>query len=200
MLYLYFILILVLILGILLWPVRAQKQLCAIISVVFIVSAFGIYALVGTPQIVPLMAAHDEKMATLKTSILAHSEAVKINPKDISAWLLLGGDFMEAGQYGKAANAFKQAVLLSNGDPIAILAYAEAMIFEAEGKVSDSAKKSLDMVLLQDAKNSQARYYSAVYELQQGNTEKAMKMMKALYHSLPDDSPLKVAIDRQIGR
>lgn len=198
----YFILafLLIVVLAILLWPVRRQRMFCAVVATCCAVGAFGIYYVVGAPEIIPMLAARDVRMAELTQSITENSQAVKTNPKKLDAWVALGADFMETGQYGAAANAFKQAVLLTNGNPVLILAYAKAMIAEADGKVSDAAKKSLQMVILQDPKNPDARYFLTVRKLQDGNNEEAMRDMKALYRELPDDSALKAQIDRQIGK
>jgi cytochrome c-type biogenesis protein CcmH len=200
MLYLYFSIFLLVALGILLWPLRTQAAFAAAIACLFFAGSFGLYYFVGTPEILPLLEKREQRLAEIKTSILKNSEAVKADPHALEAWIRLGSDFMETGQYAAAANAFKQSVLLSHGKPALILAYAKAMIADAGGKVSDAAKKSLEMVLLQDAKNPEARYYLAIRDLQDGHNEKAMKSMKALYHSLPADSPLKEMIDAQIGR
>jgi cytochrome c-type biogenesis protein CcmH/NrfG len=200
MMYLLFAILLAAALAVILWPMRAQRRLCAIIAFVFFIGAFGLYYFVGTPQIVPLMEARNARLAELKASIIKSSETVKTDPKNLGAWVELGADFVQTGQYNAAANAFKQAVILSKGDPALILAYAKAMIADNDGKVTPQAKKSLQMVLLQDKQNAEARYYLAVEKLQSGKTKEAMRDMKALYKSLPDNSPVKQMIDRQIGR
>ena len=132
--------------------------------------------------------------------MLKHSEQVKANPKNLEAWVGLGQDFIESGQWEAATNAFKQAVLLSNGDPLLIMAYAKSMILAENGQVSDQTKKSLEMVVLQQPQHEEARYWLIVKKLQDGKTEEAMKNMKELYSSLPDGSPVKEMIDRQIGK
>jgi len=187
-------------LALLLWQAKKQRFFSFAVAGFFTVGAFGIYSLVGTPEIVPLLEKREARLIELKASVVQHSEAIKKDASDTGAWVALGVDFMATGQYTASANAFKQAVLLSNGDPLLILSYAKAMIFEADGKISDPAKKSLEMVLLQQPENAEARYYLTVRKLQDGKTEEAMKDMKTLYHSLPANSALKDMINRQIGR
>jgi cytochrome c-type biogenesis protein CcmH len=184
----------------LLWPVRKQKTFCALTATAFIAGALGVYAAVGNSTAVHEVEVHQQKIATASAALVEYSEKVKKNPRDLAAWIALGQAFMETSQWKPAANAFKEAVRLSGGDPRLILAYAKALIFAGDGKVSDHAKKSLEMVVLQDPKNEEARYFLAVRQLQDGNTETAMKNMKELYRSLSEDSPLKQMIDQQIGR
>lgn len=181
-------------------PKRQRLIFTALISLLFFTGGFGLYHIAGTPQIVPLMSERNARLAELRKTIVARSNDVKANPKNLAAWAELGESFMQTNQYNAAANAFKQAVILSQGNPLLILAYAQALISEADGKVTDDAKRSLDMVLLQDPQNPQARYFLAIRKLQDGHTQEAMHDMRELYRSLPADSPLKDTIDRQIGK
>lgn len=199
---LYFILAVILLaaLGVLLWPVRRERLLVVAAGLFFFIAAFGIYFIVGAPQIVPLLQMREQKMAAVKTSLLENSAAVKADPRNLAAWVALGQDFVEARQYAAAANAFKQAVVLSNGDAKLIMAYAKSLILSEEGQVGDRAKKSLEMVLLQEPQHEEARYFLAIRKLQDGNSQEAMQEMKSLYRSLPNDSPLRETIDRQIGK
>jgi len=181
-------------------PEILRRKMALAVGTGFFIAAFGLYFLWGSPKIVPLLAQRQERLVELKETIVRRSGEVKANPKNLGAWVDLGQSFMETGQFPAAANAFKQSVLLSGGNPLLIMAYAQSLIFAADGKVTDDAKKSLDMVLLQQPQNPEARYYLAVRELQDGHTQDAMKDMKELYHSLPDGSPLKGMIDREIGK
>ncbi len=195
-------------LAVLAWPVwRAQdiplpqrKRAVLALAAFFFLGGFGLYQLLGTPEIVPLLKAREEKLAEIKETVLRRSQEVQSDPKNLGAWVELGQSFMEIGQFDGAANAFKQAVLISEGHPAIIMAYAKAQIAAADGKVTDQAKKGLEMVLLQEPENQEARYWLIVRQLQDGRQEDAMRSMKELYRSLPDDSPLKERINRQIGR
>lgn len=182
------------------WPSGKNRNFILISCAVFVVAAMAVYQQVGAPEIVPLLEQREEKLAKIKASITLHSERIKKNSKDIESWVILGDNFMQTTQYSAAANAYKQSVLLSSGNPKLIMAYARAMIFAAGGKVGDHSKHSLEVLLLQEPKHEEARYYLAVKKLQDGKTGDAMSEMKALYNSLPDSSPIKKMINRQIGR
>lgn len=166
----------------------------------FLLAGGFLYHQFGAADILPLIKEREARIAELKQVIRENSELIKQNPKNLKPWVVLGDSFIETGQYTAAKNAFKQSVLLSGGNPVLIMAYSRAIIAEADGKVTDEAKKSIDMVLLLAPENEEARYFSAVRKLQTGDTQNAMKEMKALYKSLPDDSPVKEMINRQIGR
>ncbi len=206
--YIIFSAILVLLLGILLFPVvrdkkisRKTRTLFSLAITMFIVGGgLFLYKQFGTPEILPLLAEREEELSALKEKIIVNSEAVTKDPKDIKAWLELADNFMESNQFDAAANAYKQGILLSRGNPELIMAYASALILAAGGKVTQDAKKSLDMLLILQPANEKARYFLAMHKMQSGDTENAMAEMKELYKSLPEDSSLKDMIDRQIGR
>lgn len=177
---------------------RKRAALC--ISLPFITITLGLYAWVGAPRIIDALDTRQERLDELKSEIVTNLEKVKASPNDLGAWVILGTDFLETGQIDSAVAAFKQAVLLSNGDPVLVLAYAKAQVMQADGKVTEDAAKGFGIVLMLKPENPDARYFMAVYDLQNGKTQQAMQAMKVLYHSLPDDAPLKAMIDRQIGR
>lgn len=180
-------------------PIR-RKRTALCISALFMTVTLGLYAWVGAPRIIDALDARQERLNELKNEIVTNLEKVKSSPNDLGAWVVLGTDFLETGQIDSAVAAFKQAVLLSNGDPKLVLAYAKAQVMQADGKVTEDAAKGFGIVLMLKPDNPDARYFMALYDLQNGKTQQAMQAMKTLYHSLPDDSPLKDMIDRQIGR
>ncbi len=180
-------------------PKRQKILFSVVVALFFFIGGFLLYAQFGTPGILPLIAERENRLAVLKEKISSSSAAIKNDPKNLRAWLELGDSFMETSQFAAAGNSYKQAVLLSGGNPAIIMAYARALVMAEGGTVTGEAKKSLDMVLMLQPENAEARYFEAVYKLQSGNME-AMQDMKELYKSLPSDSPIKEMIDRQIGR
>lgn len=185
---------------ILLWPMRFQRRIFAAFNGIFCLLSLAMYSQFGNPAILPLMDQYHQEQAEAREVIMRESEAVKTEPKNLEAWVRLGQAFAKSHQWKPAANAFKQSVLLTGGQPDLIMSYARATIMGEGGKISDQSKKSLEMVLLQKPEHAEARYYMNVRLLQDGKTEEAMKGMKELYKSLPDNSPVKAMIDSQIGR
>ena len=181
-------------------PRTARQRFIAVVSIGFFALGFAVYAYVGAPQLIGLIKKRDHRVEELKAEITANMDMVKKDPKSLGAWVTLGTDFLETGQIDSAVLAFKQAVLISGGDPVLVLAYAKAQVLQADGKVTDDAKRGFDIVLMLQPQNPDARYYLALRKLQEGKTQEAMKDMKALYKSLPDGAPVKDMINHQIGR
>jgi cytochrome c-type biogenesis protein CcmH len=176
------------------------KKFTGFVAGFLVVSSVGLYALFGSPQLVEPVAKHHADVQALRDMIVISEELIKENPSNLEAWLNLAQAFADSGQYKQAANAYKQCVLLSKGNPLLIMAYAEALIAANNGVVGADAKKSIDIALMIDKKMPVARYYNAIWMLQNEQTAKAMETMKTLYHELPEDSKLKRKINEQIGR
>lgn len=193
--------LLLLTLALLLWPMmRRDNKQAMCIAVVVSVMSLGLYAIWGSPRVVPLADLHQSQMRGLYKIVSENSKIIKTNPDDVEAWLRLSQAFSDIGDYAAAVNGFKQAVLASKGHPRIIAAYSEALIMQAGGEVTPQAKKSLDIALMMDKEMPIARYYQAVWLLQQERNDEAMAMMKKLYHELPEDSSLKKRMKEQIGR
>jgi len=178
----------------------SDKKVALISALLISVSSAGLYALWGSPLVVEPAEAYNAHMDGLQAKITENSERIKQNPNDLEAWLTMAQAFSDAGDYVAAANGFKQAVLLSKGDPRIIMAYAESLILQQGGVVTMQAKKSIDIALMLDKDMPIARYYQAVWLLQEERNDEAMEMMKTLYAELPEDSKLKQRMKAQIGR
>ena len=170
------------------------------IATFVLLGSIALYAAVGSPRVVPLALEYNARIKELHEQIKVTSALIKEHPDNLEAWLTLAQAFSDSGDYAAAANGFKQAVLLSKGHPRIIMAYAEAIIMQAEGVVTDQAKKSIDIALMMDPNLPLGRYYTAVWLLQENRQSEAMAMMKKLYRELPEDSSLKKKIKSQIGK
>ncbi len=193
------VLLLLITLALLLFPLRHERRLCILAALAVTFVAGGMYALVGAPRVVPLVAQYHAEVAALEKNIQTTRALVQANPKNLEAWLTLSQALMDKGDFAAASEGFKQAVLLSKGHPRIIAAYAEALILQQGGMVPPQAKKSIDIALMIDPQLPLARYYNAVWLLQEGRNDEAMQEMKALYRELPDDSNLKKRMKAQIG-
>lgn len=179
---------------------RQARRVAGIIAALYLVLGLGMYSWLGAPRLLPMLEHRNERVDRLMNEITDSLEKIKQDTNDLGAWVTLGTNFLETGQIDSAVGAFKQAVVVSGGEPKLILAYAKAQVMQADGTVTDDAARGLQMVLMLQPKNPDAKYLMALRKLQTGDTENAMKEMKALYHSLPEDSPVKGMIDWQIGR
>lgn len=186
----------------LLWPLAqaGESKMAGWLAVGITLAGILCYGVWGAPRVVPLVIEHDAKTMQLRQTIQTNSDLIQQEPKNLEAWLTLSQAFMDRGDYAAAAHGFKEAVLLSKGNPRIVMAYAEALIMQEDGKVTAQAKKSIDISLMLDPQLPLAHYYHAVWLLQENRQDEAMREMKKLYQDLPDDSSLKQRIRQEIGR
>lgn len=179
---------------------RQRYEIAGTVFVFFFAAAFAIYYYVGAPQVVALNNLQQQHMAHVQRTISAQRNLLIREPENAQAWVALGGAYMQTGQYMGARNAYQKAVKLTEGHPSTIVAYASALVAQSNGKVTAEAKKSLDIVMLQEPENPDAHYFLALHKMQNGQMKEAMAEMRALYYRLPNDSPLREHINRQMGR
>ncbi|MBI1274692.1 hypothetical protein GC177_01825 [bacterium] len=179
----------------LLWALLRRARLsttsCAGLCLVFALMAGGSYAMLGNHGVIERerqqAAQADEEERLLKL--------VNDEPGNVQAMLELGALYQGQEQHARATPLFRQAVVLSNGDPEIISLYGESLVLEAGGKVTEDAKKAFDMALLQDPKQPQGRFFEALYVMQHGEPMKAMQVFKQLRKELPEGHPMKEWLD-----
>lgn len=159
-----------------------------------------LYAFLGGSVVIPMMKRLGEQQALAAQEVSQAEGKLREAPKDPASWVLHGQALERSGDYAGAANSYREAVLLSKGHPRVVMAYAEALTLAAGGTVTPKAKQSIDIALMLDPGMPIARYYNAVWMLQNDQAPQAMQEMKKLYRELPDDSPLKQKMNEQIGR
>lgn len=166
-----------------------RRTLIALLLLLFIPGSLAFYSVVGSPRIIEVL---DERTVTIaqaeqKAAILAVQTSTQ--PDQPELWAQLGLALLEAERYGDAVEALRKAVIRSKGDASIIMLYAKAQITASGGKVTDDAKEALDMVLLQDASNLEARYLIALYHVDKHENESARMMLDGLLADLPENIP-----------
>lgn len=165
-----------------------------------VVLSFALYAYLGAPKLLDEIARYDADMAAIDARIVELDKKLQDTPDDVETLAALGQAYFERGEYSASGETYKKTVVLSEGDPLLILQYSKALIFAAGGTVTEDARKGLRLVRAMLPDNPEAQYFLALADVQDGNAERAMPVFKELYHELPEDSPIRQIIARQIGR
>ncbi len=159
---------------------------------------FGLYSFMGSPRLLPILDQHEQKVEDLEQQMIQLESEVAKTPDDIALKIALGDVYTEMGRHRDAVATFKQAVLLSKGDPAVILKLGKAEMAVAAGEINDPARKAFEMVLLQDPSNLQARYYVALGLKQQGKNADALEKFESILDDLPEGIPLQTVVKRHI--
>lgn len=174
---------------------KKDKAVCA--GLVFTFLCGAVYLYLGNPFLINIVAAEQQLWAEKVVRIEAlQTKAVK---EGLSAeeWAELGQIQSSAENYRAAADAFKQAAIVSEGDAEYILQLGRNLMFAEEGTVTDEARDAF-VVVEKLSNHPEATFYLAVYDVQQGNAASAKTRFEHLLATLPEGIPLRRTIEKQL--
>ncbi len=108
---------------------------------------------------------------------------------DASDWSLMGRTEMMRGNYADAARAYARALEDFPEDSALNSSYGEALVFWANGEVTDRAKATFDFVLQLTPGDPRARFYLAEFEYQQARPQAALNRLVDLLMDAGPDAP-----------
>ena len=123
---------------------------------------------------------------------------VEANPGSDADWLLLARTEAALGHWQKSAEAFRQAMRLTQNRPDVAAAYGEMLVMAADGVVTPRAHDILATALARDPGNIEARYYLALGDAQAGHVQAAIAAWQKLAAEQPSDSPLRRELKARI--
>jgi cytochrome c-type biogenesis protein CcmH len=184
-------------------PKPVGKPLIALLAVLVTASAAGIYLTVGAPGLPDMpftgreaSGTNDpEKLAALAETLEARLQA---GAGTVEGWLLLGRTAAGLDQWPRAANAYRQAVLLGAAGPEPVASYGEALVMQAQGVVTQAAKQAFTAALTADRGFPIARYYLALADAQAGDAKAAIAAWMALAAELPDNAEARAVLAQRI--
>ncbi|MEQ9641949.1 MAG: c-type cytochrome biogenesis protein CcmI [Alphaproteobacteria bacterium] len=111
------------------------------------------------------------------------------DPNDKQGWSLLGRTNWELGRFPEAAESYRRAIALGDAESGLLMAYAEALVFAAEGMVTPVAVQVLTDLRLTDPGHPGARYYLGLKLLQDDNPQAAYRAWLDLARDTPAGAP-----------
>lgn len=111
------------------------------------------------------------------------------DPDNLQGWVLMAQVYDRMGRHRDAADAYRRALALSQGDPGLATAFAEALVRTDRGIVSEEARRIFDGVLERVPDDPRARYYLALASAQAGDFEAALAGWSGLLRASPPDAP-----------
>ena len=120
------------------------------------------------------------------------------DPRDREGWVLLGRSYMTLRDYAKAAEAMRQAVALSQGDPRTLAAYGEALTMAALGSVTPDAVAAFEKALRAMPGEPRARFYLGLAAQQRGQPVAALERWVSLEADTPVGASWSDMLKQQI--
>jgi cytochrome c-type biogenesis protein CcmH len=126
---------------------------------------------------------------SIEDAIASLALRLEQNPDNPQGWNLLGRSLIALDRHDEAVQALRRAAALSNGNPEALGAMAEAMVFAAEGVVTPDARTAFQTVLAARPDDTAALYYMGMALAQDGRAGEALGLWRKLAAQTPADAP-----------
>jgi cytochrome c-type biogenesis protein CcmH len=157
------------------------------------IGAAGTYLVLGSPSLPdqPLGSRVTASRGTqsIDSLIAQVEEHLRKTPDDGRGWELIAPVYMRLGRFEDAVAARRNALRLNGANAEREAALGEALVFAANGVVTEEAKTAFDRALGSDAGQVQARYFIGLAAEQNGNRQQAAEMWKGLLAEAPADAP-----------
>jgi cytochrome c-type biogenesis protein CcmH len=168
-----------------------KNMMFAVLAAVIALGAAGLYVVYGTPGLgdQPLEARLNAPVdrQPLGIQIANVERRLRANPKDAQGWTVIAPVYFRTGQFDKAAEAYRRAMLLSGEDEDKLLGLCESLIYANQGMVPAEAKPALDAALLRNPKSLRGRFWLAILAGQDGRKADAGQIYRQmLSENIPD--------------
>jgi cytochrome c-type biogenesis protein CcmH len=184
-------------------PARPPSHhLTLAMAVILPLAGFGLYLMLGSPQL-PSQSAMDrlaEERARTSPEIQALEAKVEQSPSDAQSWIDLGRAYADVERAKDAKDAFAKAMALGRKEPDLLRQFAHAAILAEGGRVAADAQSALQRALSADPGDPTARFFLALAKAQNQDVEGALTDWLALEGQLPPEAPLRALLTENIDK
>lgn len=184
-------------------PARPPSHhLTLAMAVILPLAGFGLYLLLGSPQL-PSQSAMGrlaEERQRTSPEVQALEAKVASSPSDAQSWIDLARAYADVERAKDAADSFAKAMALGRNQPDVLRQYAHAAILAEQGRVTTDAQMALQRVLAADPTDPTARFFLALARAQNQDVEGALTDWLALERELPAAAPLRSLLAENIDK
>jgi len=180
---------------------KADRTIFGALGVFVVISALGLYWLVGTPASLLPQPTAPQTMEQAVTQLTNH---LRTNPDDANSWQLLGWTYYQMQRYAEAKTAYETALQLapqhSPQHVETLSSYGETLVMLAEGQVTPAALQQFTSALQSQPNEPRAQFYAGLAKQQAGAGHEALAIWQELLQSAPSDAEWRPNLLAQIGR
>lgn len=183
------------------WRRRAAALAALVLLPIF---AAGLYLSLGSPGLpgAPLLARRavlpaQQSIESMVAQVEAHLER---NPEDGRGWEVVAPVYMRLGRFTDAVRAWGNARRILGATAEREADLGEAMVGAANGVVTAEAKAAFERAKALDAKDIKAQYFLGLAAEQDGKTEDAARIWRALLAHAPANAPYRPLVQQSLAR
>ncbi len=185
---------------------KADRTIFMTLAIVVIMGAFGLYAVLGSPQmriakpksIVDLSTPMQSPAQTLQSAITELEAHLEKNPDDAKNWQLLGWSYAKMERFAAAKTAYERALQLTPDNIDTLSSYGETLLFLSGGTVDEATLHIFEKALQIEPNDPRANFYKGLAKQQAGNEAEAFAIWVRLLKTAPKDAKWRTSLTAQI--
>ncbi|WP_436640049.1 c-type cytochrome biogenesis protein CcmI [Microbaculum sp. FT89] len=183
----------------------APVSRAVVTAVIVLVPAIslGTYLVLGSPNLPgqPLSARMERPPQEQDVEILIAKveDHLADEPEDGRGWEVLAPVYMRLGRFDDSVNAYANALRLLGSTAEREADFGEALVTARDGVVSEEARAAFARALAHDPKMPRARYFVAIAAEQDGDTDMAKRLWRALLLDSPSGAPWRATVEQRLA-
>ena len=170
---------------------KGSGQLMALVTLAIPLAAYLIYQLVGSPEIIQLLAnqpastpaktAHAQgqnrsmqNMPPMEELVKGLAAKLEQQPDDLDGWIMLGRSYMALNNRPAAINAYERALKISDDNAGLLLAYAEAVAADRGNDFTGRAAPMIEKAFQLEPSNPNVLWVSGILAYQRTEYQTAI--------------------------
>jgi cytochrome c-type biogenesis protein CcmH len=185
-------------------------QWAAIILVVGIpLLAAGLYNMLGSQQIIPLLAqmqanpppaaAAGKGQMSVEEMVEKLAQRMRSQPDDMKGWVMLARSYVVLKRYDAAVDAYRNILRLGGNSAELLADYADALAMAAGGRFTPETGEVLTRALAAEPDNIKALWLAGHWKNQEGDYAAAIEYWQQAAAQLPADGEDVAVINQQIA-
>ena len=181
------------------------RRFAAIMALVGVpLVAVALYLPLGSPRLGDFPLAQRSRapdVAQPLDNLVAQVEAhLEKNPTDGRGWNVLAPVLARLGRYDEAVRAFRNSITYNGDSPERRADLGEALAAAAGGVVTSEAKAEFERAIALNADEVKASYFLGLAAEQDGRTNEAASIWRAMLVKAPSDAPWRPMVQAALAR
>lgn len=137
----------------------------------------------------------EDRNAMIENMVQGLAARLAVDGNDLGGWRMLGRSYGVLGRHAEAADAWREALVLSEGAVDDWRGLAVALVESRDVNAAPAIKEAFEEVLLQAPGDPMALYFLGHAAMSDGDTVRATELWTELRAQTPDTAPLASELD-----